>query len=213
MRRESEGVRLLGFTLIELLIVVAIIGILAAIAVPNFLNAQMRAKVSRVVSDMKALSMAEEQYRIDHNQYTFDGDCNVGGAEHLSYIPLTTPVSYINSIPEDEFSAIDPKFENRQTIKTGLKPVFEYTSRVSFGPNGTPHCKNIQANYDMLGKVGVEYVMISLGPNGTLQFAWSVAHYEQVGNGRGDFVYEPTNGLTSNGDIFVLNSRIVGGGH
>ena len=212
MVRASRRAQLLGFTLIELLIVVAIIGILAAIAVPNFLNAQLRAKVARVVSDMKALSKAEEMYHLDHNQYTFDGDCNVGGAEHLTYIPLTTPIAYINSIPRDEFSALDPKFENLQTIKAGIQPVFEYTSRVSFGPNGTPNCKNIQANYDMLGKVGVEYVMISLGPNGTLQFAWSVQHYEQVGNGRGDFVYEPTNGLTSNGDIFVLNSRIVGGG-
>ena len=210
MRRPKHGYT--GFTLIELLIVVAIIGILAAIAVPNFLNAQLRAKVARVVSDMKALATAEEEYRIDHNQYTFDGDCNVGGAEHLSYIPLTTPIAYIAAIIEDEFAGIDPQFENRQSVKAGLKPVFEYTSRVSFGPNGTPNCKNIQANYDMLGKVGVEYLMLSLGPDGDQDFPWTVQAYEDVGNGRGDFVYEPTNGLVSSGNIFVMNGRIVGGG-
>ena len=56
-----------GFTLIELLIVVAIIGILAAIAVPNFLNAQVRAKLARVYSDLKALSTAIEMYKLDNN--------------------------------------------------------------------------------------------------------------------------------------------------
>lgn len=201
-----------AFTLIELLIVVAIIGILAAIAVPNFLNAQMRAKVARVVSDMKALALAEEQYRIDNNQYTFDGDCNVGGAEHLSYVPLTTPVSYIASIPEDEFAGIDPEFENRQSIRTGLRPVFEYTSRVSFGENGTPNCKGSTAIHAALGRVGVEYLMTSLGPDGDQDFPWSEQAYLDVGKGRGDFVYDTTNGLVSNGNIYVLNSRIVGAG-
>ncbi|MBN2326851.1 MAG: prepilin-type N-terminal cleavage/methylation domain-containing protein, partial [Candidatus Omnitrophica bacterium] len=61
--------RLKGFTLIELLIVVAIIGILAAIAVPNFLNAQVRAKVSRAQSEMKGLKTALESFFIDNNQY------------------------------------------------------------------------------------------------------------------------------------------------
>ncbi|MGI6458320.1 MAG: prepilin-type N-terminal cleavage/methylation domain-containing protein [bacterium] len=51
-----------AFTLIELLIVVAIIGILAAIAVPNFLNAQIRAKVSKTESEMRSFVTAQEMY-------------------------------------------------------------------------------------------------------------------------------------------------------
>ncbi len=202
-----------GFTLIELLIVVAIIGILAAIAVPNFLNAQLRARVARVVSDMKALSIAQEQYRIDNNQYTYDGDCGVGQAEHLSYVPLTTPVSYIASIPEDTFAGIDPEFENRQTVRTGLRPVFEYTSRVSFGPDGTPNCKDTDATFNTLGRIGVEYLMTSLGPDGDQDFPWSVQAYQDVAAKHGEWVYETTNGLTSSGNIYVLNSQIVGAGN
>jgi len=58
-----------GFTLIELLIVVAIIAILAAIAVPNFLEAQTRSKVSRCQSDHRSLATGLEAYYIDNNQY------------------------------------------------------------------------------------------------------------------------------------------------
>ena len=63
-----------GFTLIELLIVVAIIAILAAIAVPNFLEAQTRAKVSRVKSDLRTLVTGIEAYRVDHNRYPEGSD-------------------------------------------------------------------------------------------------------------------------------------------
>lgn len=62
MKRRKES---LAFTLIELLIVVAIIGILAAIAVPNFLNAQVRAKISRVQADQNAYATAFEMYFLD----------------------------------------------------------------------------------------------------------------------------------------------------
>jgi prepilin-type N-terminal cleavage/methylation domain-containing protein len=58
-----------AFTLIELLIVVAIIAILAAIAVPNFLEAQIRSKVSRAQADMRSLATAIESYRVDNNSY------------------------------------------------------------------------------------------------------------------------------------------------
>ena len=58
-----------GFTLIELLIVVAIIAILAAIAVPNFLEAQTRAKVARCKTDMRTVVTALESYHIDNNKY------------------------------------------------------------------------------------------------------------------------------------------------
>ena len=61
-----------GFTLIELLIVVAIIAILAAIAVPNFLEAQTRSKVARCKADMRTVATAIEAYTLDYNRPLLD---------------------------------------------------------------------------------------------------------------------------------------------
>ncbi|MBM3336032.1 prepilin-type N-terminal cleavage/methylation domain-containing protein, partial [Candidatus Sumerlaeota bacterium] len=81
-----------GFTLIELLIVVAIIAILAAIAVPNFLEAQTRSKVTRAMADMRTLAVAVEAYSIDNTEYPFDLDSR-GWPWYITDC-VTTPIAY-----------------------------------------------------------------------------------------------------------------------
>ncbi|MFH1741829.1 MAG: prepilin-type N-terminal cleavage/methylation domain-containing protein [bacterium] len=97
-----------SFTLIELLIVVAIIGILAAIAVPNFLNARMKATIARMETDMKALGDALMMYRIDNKCYF----ANTGSNPAIELRPLTTPVAYIAAIPQDPFRVPNAKYSS-----------------------------------------------------------------------------------------------------
>src|SRR5712692_10411826 len=58
-----------GFTLIELLIVVAIIGLIAALAMPNLMNALQRAKQTKTMAEIKAIGDALEKYAVDNNVY------------------------------------------------------------------------------------------------------------------------------------------------
>ena len=91
-RRQTKG-----FTLIELLIVVAIIGILAAIAVPNFLQAQIRAKTAKAISNMRTIQNALEQYYLDKNTYPrWAWDSTDIAQDYMGFRDLTTPVAYVS---------------------------------------------------------------------------------------------------------------------
>ena len=100
-----------AFTLIELLIVVAIIGILAAIAVPNFLNAQIRAKVAHSKSELRTYKFIQQTYLMDHNDVPGHYD---GKEEHCPYIIL----GYIGGPLTDPFT-ID-KIDVMQTYHQGM---------------------------------------------------------------------------------------------
>ncbi len=94
-----------GFTLIELLIVVAIIGIIVAIAIPNLLNAIQRAKQRRTMADIRTSATGVEAYAIDMNRYppaagSYDfpvGLSKVGtvGSQLYKYVSPT----YVKAIP------------------------------------------------------------------------------------------------------------------
>lgn len=90
-----------GFTLIELMTVATIISILFAIAVPNFFNAVLRAKVARSLAEQEILAWALEMYFVDRDEYPINREPGKMLPGDLN--PLTTPVPYVHSIPEDIF--------------------------------------------------------------------------------------------------------------
>ncbi|MBN2330139.1 MAG: prepilin-type N-terminal cleavage/methylation domain-containing protein [Candidatus Omnitrophica bacterium] len=179
-----------AFTLIELLIVVAIIGILAAIAVPNFLNAQVRAKIARVKGDLKAVSSALEMYRLDNNAFPLGP-----GPDLLSWsVVLTTPVSYISNVNmQDPFGGADKfSFGSSFDLQTSYKYFnFKYypddPSSTWVGRAGLPH-------RSMEG-----YLLYSFGPDK----AQTALEWYAVGEGNPGMVYQMSNGLISHGDIGI----------
>ncbi len=210
-----------GFTLIELLIVVAIIAILAAIAVPNFLESQTRAKVSRTMSDMRSLATALESYGVDYNSYPFQGavtpkknpgkvviPVGVSGTSdpgdpmngspqkrYNKFIPhiLTTPVAYLSTLHEDPFAA---------HVK-GPQPESSYYFYNYFDDSInwmlTAGGKTRQQIANMIYKRSIwgSWILISNGPD----LDRLDIRGKTVGTDLTLGYYDPTNGTISNGDI------------
>ena len=121
--RRGKG----GFTLIELLIVIAIILILIAIALPNFLAAQLRARVVRLRGDMRALATAQEAYYTDWDTYALHYAHGMFLDNPYSYmqrtgaIALSTPIPYIKEAQVPDIFAAPSLTTRPQTlfIQTG----------------------------------------------------------------------------------------------
>lgn len=201
-----------GFTLIELLIVVAIIAILAAIAVPNFLEAQTRAKVSRTTADMRTLATGLELYRVDHNKPM---TCRTGwpgqpltgpslvnsaatGVGWVSYRfrRLTTPIAYITTVFPDVF------------VKSGVtkdingNPSINYDSFDYFEEFFDDRSTNKSWRGAALTS-GASWRVVSCGPDNIQGQGGSY-----VGNAINKFGmdYDATNGTVSRGDIVRISS-------
>lgn len=221
-----------AFTLIELLIVVAIIAILAAIAVPNFLEAQVRAKVSRVKADSRSLAIAFESYRVDNTEYPpganqllvnnnppavppagvmTNAETKYGWIYHF----LTSPIAYMSAIPRDPFTIATGALGKNGQYNTGFSSYYDY-SPTSPWQVGAPHI-NANRPITIARQIGVGWWLRSFGPSRNVvdaQFGvgWVIGGILGVIStnswGYPNCFYDPSNGTVSRGHIIYTNRGV-----
>jgi prepilin-type N-terminal cleavage/methylation domain-containing protein len=215
-----------AFTLIELLIVVAIIAILAAIAVPNFLEAQTRAKASRAKADIRTYATAIESYAVDNNRPPLGGaeaaksdpknwgipSGNNQAIKGRMFAQLTTPIAYLTSTPRDPFSLKSSIAQDGALLDTAY---FAYQTCPASGKGCGANAKEMGDPYKAAAANGITWYMTSVGPSRrrtpspSLGVSVPLALAEQPSDSAKlaypDTFYDPTNGTMSFGRIVRSN--------
>jgi prepilin-type N-terminal cleavage/methylation domain-containing protein len=200
-----------GFTLIELLIVIAIIAILALIALPNFLEAQTRSKVSRAHADMRSIATGLEAYYTDYNDYPLSEEALSDGCVspritagwRFSFwkMCLTTPVAYMSSLPVDPFFKITGVQNTDDHLRNYRYQIFRCLGdNEDFWNLGKPPHNHFEQIYKRGGYV---WALSSPGPD---RASTNVARILHGGKDSPQQVpYDPTNGTISTGEILRTN--------
>jgi prepilin-type N-terminal cleavage/methylation domain-containing protein len=215
-----------GFTLIELLIVIAIILILISIALPNFMEAQVRARLTNTRACLHAYRTANEAYNTDFRMYVPDVDggetirgsgrswaswwalnrrmsCDLVG-ELCSFAMLTTPIPYMKRLCFDPF--LTEKGDKRISKAYALP---EYTTYLSgSGSEFNPARPDTRKWWGE--KYGMRYAILSRGAdldidNGNWDTLWLYLGTHQHHITGVPTIYSATNGTYSNGDMVVSN--------
>lgn len=188
-----------AFTLIELLIVVAIIGILAAIAVPNFLNARIRASAAKSMADIKMLYDLNIMRKMDSSYWMPDGN-DRAWANHNGVVSPDDVCALEHFGPRWGRTCAEAGLENCYDpyhdgrVLSQLTTPIAYMNSIPVDPflnglfvaYGTSGCPN---------NAGYYWVFMAGGPDrDNSDIAWSTAN--------ASIPYAPSNGLTSNGDIW-----------
>jgi prepilin-type N-terminal cleavage/methylation domain-containing protein len=181
-----------GFTLLELLITVGIISILSAIAVPNFVDAQVRARSAREISDMRTLKTAIESYVTDNGCYPFAQSFS-SPSPYQKLRQVTTPIAYIATVPRDPFDRKSDIFS--QFILNEPTDTYLYnTGAADVGFGGAQTSQNRMC-WSLTGR----------GPDGDFQFPYYAFSPRFVDAEKRylNWIYDPTNGTLSTGDTFL----------
>ena len=188
--------------MLELILVVCIVGILAAVAIPNFLRLRLRAKVSTIQYDLQNLARSLEGYRLDHGDFPPSpyNDDVASAFAHRSLAGLAEAVPYMGHVSlTDGFRVETPTY---------ARNIVQATTRGSYVYVFYRDLAALRKEPELLSNRG--FCVLSVGPDCVDSygiFSPFPDHYPWNGRGPNLGLYSASNGTVSQGDICVFGGN------